>query len=97
MRLTVLNTTRRVVAPTLPVLFRTFETVAVETPVAFATSRIVTFMIRGYSSDTTRNMHGNAGSVARTGTSRSVTQEKHLDNEMSTMIFPSIGTFRLSG
>src|SRR5438132_5916203 len=40
-RLTVESTKRCVRRPTLPVLFKTLDTVAVETPAAFATSRIV--------------------------------------------------------
>src|SRR3977135_1284281 len=44
-RLTVESTSRCVRRPTLPVLFRTLETVAVETPAAFATSRMVKSII----------------------------------------------------
>src|SRR5437868_6385084 len=44
-RLTVESTRRCVSRPTLPVLFRTLDTVAVETPAAWATCRMVTLML----------------------------------------------------
>ena len=44
MRLTVESTTLEVPRPTFPVRFKTLETVAVETPAALATSRMVTLM-----------------------------------------------------
>ncbi|OLB26710.1 MAG: hypothetical protein AUH13_26345 [Acidobacteria bacterium 13_2_20CM_58_27] len=44
-RFTVESTSRCVRRPTLPVLFKTLETVAVETPAAFSTSRIVRPML----------------------------------------------------
>src|SRR6185369_5123857 len=44
-RLTVESTRRCVSRPTLPVLFRTLDTVAVETPAAWATCLMVTLML----------------------------------------------------
>jgi hypothetical protein len=62
------------------VLFRTFETVAVDTLAAFATSRIVTLAL-----NFPAPREQCAGVVK---TARSIDEEKILDNASETVIFP---------
>jgi hypothetical protein len=62
------------------VLFRTFETVAVDTAAAFATSRIVTLIWK------VRPPWERGVAVAVTG--RSIDEKKILDNANDSVIFP---------
>jgi hypothetical protein len=69
-----------VAEPTFPVLFRTLETVAVETSAAFATSRMVTLMIEIPGAENGRSCNAE--------TARSIDEEKILDNAVERVIFP---------
>src|SRR5882672_1122135 len=91
MRLTVESTRRRVGLPTFPVLFKTLETVAVETPAAFATSRMVRLMAGSLAlvqqgSPTAQNLRKRWC----TKWSRSIAREKILDNARGVMIFRTL-------
>src|SRR5271163_96991 len=63
--------------PTFPVLFKTLETVAVETPAALATSRIVR-AITGLEAVLT---------AAEYQASRSIEEKKMLDNAQTSVLF----------
>src|ERR1035438_722621 len=63
--------------PTFPVLFKTFETVAVETPAALATSR----MVRAITEDAA------VLTIGENETSKSIEEKKMLDNAQECVIF----------